>query len=133
MLVGHAITCLQLRQMEFDADYYGASVAGSRSFAETMAEIGLLHAAGQGAFDELGQLWHNRQLVDDFPAFVALRRDQLDPRFEVGIHLDDPDLLYLRGRHAQSPRTAAEPGAAGGDSSQRRGLGGHCGRDRARL
>lgn len=79
MLVGHAITCLQLRQMEFDADYYSAHVAGSTAFNETSVELRRLGTAGQVAFHELGQLWQDRQLVDDFPSFVTLRRTQLDP------------------------------------------------------
>lgn len=79
MLIGHAITCLQLRQMEFDADYYSAHIAGSTAFNDTSAELRRLNAAGQIAFNELGQLWHNRQLVDDFPSFVSLRRTQLAP------------------------------------------------------
>src|SRR2546430_4931362 len=42
---------------------------------------------------------------------LRLGRQQLDPRLEVRIHLDDPDLRNLRGRHAWPPRTATEPGA----------------------
>jgi len=77
MVVAHAITCFQLRQMEFDADYYEAQVAGSTAFAETSGELRRLNFAGQSAFNELGSLWNERRLVDDFPGFVALRRAQL--------------------------------------------------------
>lgn len=79
MLVGRAITCLQLRQMEYDADYYSAHIAGSAAFNDTSAELRRLNVAGQVAFNELGRLWNERQLVDDFPALVRLRRSQLDP------------------------------------------------------
>ncbi len=79
MNVAHAITCFQLRQMEFDADYYETQVAGSTAFAETSGELRRLNFAGQSAFNELRSLWDERRLVDDFPGFVALRRTQLSP------------------------------------------------------
>lgn len=77
MVVAHAITCFQLRQMEFDADYYETQIAGSTAFAETSGELRRLNFAGQSAFNELGSLWNERRLVDDFPGFVALRRAQI--------------------------------------------------------
>jgi Zn-dependent protease with chaperone function len=77
MYVAHAITCFQLRQMEFDADYYETQLAGSTAFAETSRELRRLNVAGQSAFNELGSLWSERRLVDDFSGFVALRRAQL--------------------------------------------------------
>lgn len=74
MTVGHAIACLQLRQMEFDADYYEMHVGGSEAFVETSRELRRLGHASQAAFNDLGELWSERRLVDDFPAFVAHRR-----------------------------------------------------------
>jgi Zn-dependent protease with chaperone function len=76
MQLGRMITCLQSRQMEYDADYYEAALAGTDTFNETARELRRLSAAGQVAMEELGQLWHSRQLFDDFPAYVALRRTQ---------------------------------------------------------
>jgi Zn-dependent protease with chaperone function len=77
MYVGHAITCLQLRQMEYDADYYETHVAGSTDFGQTSQELARLGPAMQAALGELGELWSRRRLVDDLPGFVALRRSQL--------------------------------------------------------
>lgn len=77
MYVGHATTCLQLRQMEFDADYYETHVAGSADFVRTSRELACLGPAMGASLNELGQLWNRRQLVDDLPGFVALRRGQL--------------------------------------------------------
>lgn len=74
MLLGHVITCLQLRQMEYDADYYETQLVGSEDFTATGREIARLAAAGQVAFNELGALWRTRQLVDDFSAFVVAKR-----------------------------------------------------------
>lgn len=79
MQVAHAITCLQLRQMEYDADYYAAQVAGSAAFCETMLEAHRLDAAFAVALERLRGLWRNRHLADNFPAFVALQRSQLAP------------------------------------------------------
>lgn len=78
MTVGHAIACLQLRQMEFDADYYETQVGGSAAFVETSRELRRLGHASQTAYNDLGELWNERRLVDDFPAFVAHRRAGLD-------------------------------------------------------
>lgn len=78
MIVGHVITCLQLRQMEYDADYYETQLVGSEDFTATGREIARLAAAGQVAFNELGSLWRTRQLVDDFSAFVVAKRRSFD-------------------------------------------------------
>src|SRR5436190_23283866 len=41
-----------------------------------------------------------------------LGRHQFDPRLEIRVHFDDPDLRDVGGRHAWPARTATEPGAA---------------------
>src|SRR5205814_3968549 len=41
-----------------------------------------------------------------------LGRHQLDPRLEVRVHFNDPDLWHVGGRHAWPTRTPTEPGAA---------------------
>lgn len=88
MHVGHAIACLQLRQMEFDADYYEAHVAGSAAFAATSLEIRRLGLGGSVAFGELGELWRDKRLVDDYPGFVLQRRHHLAREIdtELGRH-----------------------------------------------
>src|SRR5947207_5283397 len=45
MFIGHAVSSLMLRQMEFDADRYGARVAGSETFCETNRRVTLLDLA----------------------------------------------------------------------------------------
>src|SRR5439155_20703933 len=51
------------------------------------------------------------------------RRDQLDARLEVRVHLHHADLLNLRGRGAMPPAgAAAEPRAPRRDASARRRL-----------
>lgn len=79
MLLGHAIACLQMRQMEFDADYYETHLAGSEAFVETARELRRLGFTMHAAFNELGTLWQEHQLVDDFPGLIGRRRAQLAP------------------------------------------------------
>lgn len=79
MHVGHAITCLQSRQMEFDADYYQIHLAGSDAFTATFHELVCLQSVHQAALGEVAGLWGERRLVEDFPRFVAHRRAQLAP------------------------------------------------------
>lgn len=74
MYVGHAVSCLQSRQMEFDADYYEAQVAGSAAFAETSRELRCLAAARQAAFRTLNEHWQEQRLVDDLPELISLHR-----------------------------------------------------------
>lgn len=79
MHVGHIITCLQSRQMEYDADYYEIHLAGTAAFIDTTREMHRLSLAGQIAFRDLGQLWQTRQLVDDFPELVSTKRARFEP------------------------------------------------------
>lgn len=77
MYVGHAVTCLQLRQMEYDADYYETYVSGSSDFAHTSRELARLGPTMLAVLNELGGLWEQRRLVNDLPGLVMLRRSQL--------------------------------------------------------
>ncbi|MDX2111033.1 MAG: M48 family metallopeptidase [Verrucomicrobiota bacterium] len=70
MHVGHAISVFQSRQMEFDADYYDAQLAGSETFTSTSQEIHLLNKAVMDAFNRANLLWKNKQLVNDLPALM---------------------------------------------------------------
>jgi Zn-dependent protease with chaperone function len=74
MLAGHAISCLQLRQMEFDADHYAAQVAGSAVFAQTADEIRQLGVASQIALGEINTHWGQQQQVNDIPGLVLRQR-----------------------------------------------------------
>jgi Zn-dependent protease with chaperone function len=80
MYAGHAIACWQMRQMEFDADYYEVNVGGSADFCATMHELRHLAWANRAALDELGELWREHRLVDDFPGYIGERRQHLAHR-----------------------------------------------------
>ena len=81
MHVGHAIACLQMRNMEFDADHYGIHVGGTEDFLATSRELERLGLASQISFEELGEFWRTKHLVDDFPGFVIRRRALLAEAF----------------------------------------------------
>ncbi|HLP08269.1 MAG TPA: M48 family metalloprotease [Opitutaceae bacterium] len=77
MLAGHAISCFQLRQMEFDADHYEIQLAGTSSHLATSRELRLLNLAFGHALTDLRTLWQDGQLADDLPEFVRIRRSGL--------------------------------------------------------
>lgn len=74
MLAGHAISCFQLRQMEFDADHYEIHLAGSASHLATSRELRLLNSSFGHAIADLRTLWQDGRLADDLPALVRIRR-----------------------------------------------------------
>ena len=63
MVAGHGVSCLMLRQMEFDADRYEARVAGSDTFVQTCQALGLLQVASQAAMNELQMSWREPEAV----------------------------------------------------------------------
>ncbi|MFT3830571.1 MAG: M48 family metalloprotease [Opitutaceae bacterium] len=77
MLAGHAISCFQLRQMEFDADHYEIQLAGTASHLATSRELRLLNLAFGHALTDLRTLWQDGRLADDLPAFARIRRSGL--------------------------------------------------------
>jgi len=70
MHVGHAISCLALRQMEYDADSYEVQVAGAPAFESTARKLTLLGFASQGAVQFLAQSLQQSQLIDDLPTLT---------------------------------------------------------------
>lgn len=74
MLAGHAISCFQLRQMEFDADHYEIQLAGTASHCTTSRELRLLTRAFGQTLTDLRTLWADGRLADDLPEFVRIRR-----------------------------------------------------------
>lgn len=70
MFAGHAISCLALRQMEYDADRHETRVAGAAAFEATLDRLVVLGLARQGALADLRRAWTSRRLADDLPALV---------------------------------------------------------------
>ncbi|HLP01622.1 MAG TPA: M48 family metallopeptidase [Opitutaceae bacterium] len=71
---GHAISCFQMRQMEYDADRTATSLAGTASHLALAKKTAPLSEAHAAAFAGLQDLWSDRVLPQDFPAFVLDRQ-----------------------------------------------------------
>lgn len=89
MITGHAISCLALRQMEYDADRQQTRVAGSAAFETTMDGLVELSLAREGALTELRRAWNTGRLPDELPALVlataaSLRNDAVTDRGDAG-------------------------------------------------
>lgn len=85
MMAGHGISCFLSRQMEFDADQYGARVAGSSVFADTSLRVRVLAASADYV---MGSLLGKDRLVDDIPALVATLADSASSRLMADIRMD---------------------------------------------
>jgi Zn-dependent protease with chaperone function len=84
MVVGHAVSCFLSRQMEFDADYYEAGVAGSAVFADTSFRLRVLTAAARFVMTSLDR----ERLVNDLPGLIARVADHAPPRLMTEIRMD---------------------------------------------
>jgi len=78
MAVGNAISCMLLRQMEYDADRYEARVAGSGQFEETARQLLMLGVGQQVAMNDLDTFWQEKKLPDNFPQLVTVNAEMLD-------------------------------------------------------
>ncbi len=79
MMVGHAMSCVLLRQMEYDADRSEARLAGSEVFNDTCWQMRLMGVATQFTFGQLQMAWHEQRLVDNFPSLIAFNACDLPP------------------------------------------------------
>lgn len=70
MMIGHAVSCLMLRQMEFDADRHEARMSGSETFAETARLLRLISIADGQSWDRLKDGYREGRLIDDLPRFT---------------------------------------------------------------
>jgi Zn-dependent protease with chaperone function len=67
MQLGHIVSCLLLRQMEYDADAYEIQLAGTATFVTTSARLRELNAAALLAYRELRQAWQTGTAPMDLP------------------------------------------------------------------
>jgi hypothetical protein len=74
-LLGHAISCFSLRQMEFDADLYEAKVSGPVEFAAVTERLGFLSVGWESANGLLAQSLGDNQLPRDFAALTLARTE----------------------------------------------------------
>ncbi|HKM54301.1 MAG TPA: M48 family metallopeptidase [Isosphaeraceae bacterium] len=77
MMVGHAISCTMLRQMEYDADRYQARLVGSALVESILKRINVVMVAQRGAFSDLSENWKEGRLADDLPHLISANVPQI--------------------------------------------------------
>ena len=124
--LGAAASSFLSRQMEFDADRYEYTVAGSSAFEATLRQIRFLGRARNRAY-ELLNAWYQdgKTLPANFPAFVLEQEARLDAYVRSRLaaamakertrffdsHPSDCERLRL-GREAAAPGLVQLPGLA---------------------
>jgi len=73
MLIGHAISCFMLRQMEFDADSYEIKITGSETFGQTSRRMREMNVGAQFGYADLRSSLRTGKLPSHLPAFVVQR------------------------------------------------------------
>ncbi len=71
MMVGHAVSGMLLREMEFDADRHEARLSGSENFSETMTRIIELSVANDKSMHDLYEYFQAGQLGDNMPKLIV--------------------------------------------------------------
>ena len=72
MMLGHIVSSLLMRQMEYDADSYEIQLAGTECFTDTFAKLRRLGLAYQQAIAECQQFYVDGKLVDNLPELVSI-------------------------------------------------------------
>jgi Zn-dependent protease with chaperone function len=71
LYAGEAVSCLLLREMEFDADRVQIDLAGTETFEETFRRLKTLRETLNRVYQELRVSWNlNRRLPDNLPEFL---------------------------------------------------------------
>ncbi|MES1243285.1 MAG: M48 family metallopeptidase [Acidobacteriota bacterium] len=97
MYLGHRISSIMMRQMEYDADRYEVRLAGFSSFDTTMRELFSLSLAHKMAMDNLGEQWQEKRLADNFPHLVLANRKEgvrrIAPQLETFLKNEKEELF----------------------------------------
>jgi hypothetical protein len=95
MMLGHMISSIMMKQMEYDADRYEVRLAGFSSFDTTMREMFSLGVAHGMAMENLGDQWREKRLADDFPHLVLANRKEgvrkIAPQLETYLRNEKPE------------------------------------------
>ena len=78
--LSRALSCFQLRQMEYDADRYETRLVGAEVFATTMEGVQLLSLAHEQAYKNLEELWADGRLPDNLPQLIVRNRKAFDDK-----------------------------------------------------
>ena len=80
MIVGHLVTRMAARQLEYDADQFMAHTTGSAHFADTMRETIVIGHASMQALEDTHRFYRDRRLPNDLPAMVVTRARRMDDK-----------------------------------------------------
>ncbi len=108
MMVGHAVSGVLLRQMEFDADLHETRLAGSKAFESTCRRLAVLGVATSGAYHDLSNWYRESRLGDDLPRLILANVKQLPPesRKLIDDQIDHSTTGWLDTHPADSQRIA---------------------------
>ena len=117
MWLGHMMSNVLLREMEFDADRHALRMVGEEAFGSALREVAVISVANDGAMHDLGGAWRSRRLADDLPALVRANIAQLEPEVQRKIvehGLTENTTMYashpaIRDRIAELQREADPP------------------------
>jgi len=118
MLLGHAVSCFLLRQMEYDADSYELKIAGSEAFESATRRLAVLAEALGKSYKNMRTSWTlNRRLPDDFPTYLIAQTSQLSPavstRIQDRLGLARTRLFDTHPSNGDRIRRARQAGAHG--------------------
>ncbi len=99
MTIGHLVSCILLRRMEYDADRVAAEVIGTEAYANGLNRLAVLEVASEKAYSDLATAWRERRLADNLPALIARRLRQLPPEIHC---LIVEHAQTIRSRFAQT-------------------------------
>jgi Zn-dependent protease with chaperone function len=74
-MLGHAISCFSLRQMEFDADLYEAKVSGPAEFTNVMKRLRFLNTGWNAADYLVLRNWEDNRLARDLSALTLAQTE----------------------------------------------------------
>jgi Zn-dependent protease with chaperone function len=77
--LGSAISCMLLRQMEFDADRYEARMVGSNAFAKSTQRLHQLGLANYMAMHDLQRFFEESRLADNLPRLIVSNVPHITP------------------------------------------------------
>src|SRR5262245_6540464 len=118
MVIGHALSCFMLRQMEYDADRYEARLAGTEAFVETSRKVLLLELATSGAYGLAHESWNKAaRLPDDLSTLILAIADSIPPaelrKIEEVLENSTTGLFDTHPAHAERLASARREGAPG--------------------
>ncbi len=109
MHAGHAISCMMMRQMEYDADACAVRVVGSDTFVASTRQICLLDSASAGAMYDLRQQYGEGMLPDDMVSLVVqnIRELRSESITAVDTHMEEGRAGLFSTHPATSSRVSA--------------------------